>query len=181
MLIFGSINLYLFVCIDVLPFLMKISLQLNEEMAPLIVKLITIGLSGVSSTETHKRSHSSSKGSSKTSDAAKTKPASKQPGKSWSRCMCIFAHTHACTHMHAHSHAYTHQYIWSMFFLLFLPSPRQGDMCCSSSAANELRAGTSPFENIHTQLHVTFQLLNAEMGYHFMMQYVFQGCDSTRR
>ena len=91
--------MYAVVCIDVLPFLMRISLQLNEEMAPLIVKLITIGLSGVSvTTETHKRSHSS-KGTSKTSDAAKTKSTSKQPGK-LGYCLCTC--TYACMHMYTH-------------------------------------------------------------------------------
>jgi len=153
---------------------MKISLQLNEEMAPLIVKLITIGLSGVSSTETHKRSHSSSKGSSKLPDAAKQSQLQNNQVKVKADT-CVFLHTP----MHARTHAQTP--VCMEAYSLFLSSPRQGDMCCSSSAANELRAGTSPFENIHTQLHVTFQLLNAEMGYHFMMQYVFQGCDSTRR
>ena len=80
----------LFLNIGVLPFLMRISLQLNEEMAPLIVKLITTALSGVpfhSKTDSHKHSHqSSSKGtSSKSTDSsAKAKTTStKQPS------MCI--------------------------------------------------------------------------------------------
>ena len=85
--------------LDVLPFLMRISLQLNEEIAPLIVKLITIGLSGVSSTETHKRSHSGSKGTSKTSDAAKAKSTSKQSG---TVNYCILCSHYA--HIHAHAH-----------------------------------------------------------------------------
>ena len=64
---------------------MRISLQLNEEMAPLIVKLITTALSGVpfnSKTDSHKHSHQSSKGTSKTTDSsAKAKaPSTKQPG-----------------------------------------------------------------------------------------------------
>ena len=75
----------LFSNVAVLPFLMRISLQLNEEMAPLIVKLITTALSGVpfhSKTDSHKHSHQSSKGtSSKSTDSsAKTKTTStKQP------------------------------------------------------------------------------------------------------
>ena len=71
--------------IGVLPFLMRISLQLNEEMAPLIVKLITTALSGVpfhSKTDSHKHSHQSSKGTSKSTDSStKAKTTStKQPG-----------------------------------------------------------------------------------------------------
>ena len=73
--------------VGVLPFLMRISLQLNEEMAPLIVKLITTALSGVpfnSKTDSHKHSHQSSKGTSKSTDSsAKAKaPSTKQPGTS---------------------------------------------------------------------------------------------------
>jgi len=84
---------------------MRISLQLNEEIAPLIVKLITIGLSGVSvTTETHKRSHSSSKGTNKTSDAAKTKSASKQPGILFLHAL---SHTHTCTRARTHTHTHT--------------------------------------------------------------------------
>ena len=90
-------------CVDVLPFLMRISLQLNEEMAPLIVKLITIGLSGVSvTTETHKRSHSS-KGISKTSDAAKTKSTSKQPSKLGIVYVYVYMLARTCTRMHTNA------------------------------------------------------------------------------
>ena len=75
----------LFLSVGVLPFLMRISLQLNKEMVPLIVKLITTVLSGVpfhSKTDSHKHSHqSSSKGtSSKSTDSsAKAKTTTKQP------------------------------------------------------------------------------------------------------
>ena len=76
---------FLQICVGVLPFLMRISLQLNEEMAPLIVKLITTALSGVpfhSKTDSHKHSHQNGKGTSKSSDSSTKAESSsvKQPG-----------------------------------------------------------------------------------------------------
>ena len=82
---------------------MRISLQLSEEMAPLIVKLITTALSGVpfhAKTDSHKHSHQSSgsKGTSKSTDSStKSKTTStKQPGTYECTCVCVFVCVHTC-------------------------------------------------------------------------------------
>ena len=86
----------LFLSVGVLPFLMRISLQLNEEMAPLIVKLITTALSGVpfhSKTDSHKHLHqSNSKGtSSKSTDHDSSSKAKTTSTKQPSMCnTCIY-------------------------------------------------------------------------------------------
>ena len=151
---------------------MRISLQLNEEMAPLIVKLITTALSGVpfhSKTDSHKHSHqSNSKGTSKSSDSsAKSKTSStKQPGVIiYSMCVCVWMFL-----------------VYVRLFIVFLLLVPDKEMC------NALVQQLMNYELEHHVLStfiLTFMLQSNSSSLkwivHSMMQHVYQSSNFNQQ